>query len=675
MKLKRPHTPSLFFRFLALTLVAVFLLLLPPSAEAQVSVQFIGARAFGERDLRAAIQDQISDLGQRGLTRARADDLAFFVASYYRTRGYARAEVTYQIRGNGLALIIREGPKALIRSLRFRGNAAFPEATLAPYVTGTKPEDLAEAKLTYSEKGLSEAADRVRGFYVSEGFLDVEVVTEGTRVIAGGTAADLQITIKEGTRYTFASVTFSTRTGFAEAALKEGLGANTSGPFTAYAVDAMERSLESWLRAKGYHAAEVEAVWDKAKARGGRVDVHFEIKRGAQYRIRNVTISGNRQIRREFMDRRFEGLEGQIYDPAKVDERYRELQRTGLFRRLRVVPVPSGPNTVDLVVEVEEAKQKEIGLELGFGSYDGLIAGFRYSDRNFQGWGRPISLRLEHAQRGFRGELLYIDPWFLESGWALRARLFSEQREERGYEDASTGGRVDFSRKLTNRWTAAAFLEGSVTKLTTRGIEEPLLGPTNYTLAAGGLTSTVDYRDDPLNPRRGWILSNSIEFNLIDKSYAFTRLTGRYSFYRSIGRGLLAMGVRTGWIIPAGDASEIPIDLRYFNGGATTVRSFAERELGPRDRHGHPVGGTWYTVANIEYDFPITGALDGAVFADAGNLFNDEAPGINDMRYAIGVGLRYRLPIGPIRLDYGYNPDRRQFEDRGAFHLSFGFAF
>jgi outer membrane translocation and assembly module TamA len=106
------------------------------------------------------------------------------------------------------------------------------------------------------------------------------------------------------------------------------------------------------------------------------------------------------------------------------------------------------------------------------------------------------------------------------------------------------------------------------------------------------------------------------------------------------------------------------------------VRSFGERDLGPHDNHGHPVGGEFFTVFNVEYTFPILGELQGAVFTDAGNLLpSSEDIGLNDMRYAVGAGLRYKLPVGPIRLDYGVNPDPRQFEDFGAFHFSFGFAF
>ncbi|PYL12229.1 MAG: hypothetical protein DMF43_09045, partial [Verrucomicrobia bacterium] len=124
------------------------------------------------------------------------------------------------------------------------------------------------------------------------------------------------------------------------------------------------------------------------------------------------------------------------------------------------------------------------------------------------------------------------------------------------------------------------------------------------------------------------------------------------------------------------EATAIPIDERFFNGGAESVRSFGERDLGPHDRKGHPIGGEFFTVFNIEYTFPIIGELQGALFTDAGNLLpTSEHPGLNDMRYAIGAGLRYKLPIGPIRLDYGVNPDPHSDEDFGAFHFSFGFAF
>jgi len=186
------------------------------------------------------------------------------------------------------------------------------------------------------------------------------------------------------------------------------------------------------------------------------------------------------------------------------------------------------------------------------------------------------------------------------------------------------------------------------------------------------------------------VFDNTLDFasSAIGSQIDFIRSTARFTYFQPIGREpkpgqpdrrtLLAFGARVG-IIHSLDGSnmvsDLPIDERFFNGGNTTVRSFSERDLGPHDGD-NPIGGEFLTVFNVEYTFPIYGELQGAAFIDAGNLLpSSENPGLDDMRYAIGLGLRYKLPIGPIRLDYGYNPDQRPGEDVGAFHFSFGFAF
>jgi outer membrane protein assembly factor BamA len=368
-------------------------------------------------------------------------------------------------------------------------------------------------------------------------------------------------------------------------------------------------------------------------------------------------------------------LQGKTYDPEKLDETYRELLRTGLFTNLRVSPTADGPEELRLDVTVQEAKAREVGFTIGAGSYEGFLAGIRLGDRNLFGNGRPLTLAIDYSQRGLKGELLYVDPWLFDTGFSLRARIFSAQRVEEGYSKEEVGWRFDLSRRVLSHLELAAFIEQASVSITEATIDESLLGPTSYFLSSVGLTGSVDYRDDPLNPSRGWIFTGALDFTTIDGEAAFTRFTTRLSYYVPIGKCLLAFGARAGLMKPVNDIAEIPIDERYFSGGATTVRSFAERELGPKDRSGDPIGGEFFTVFNTEFTFPIVGALRGAVFVDAGNLAASDAPGVDAMRYAVGAGLRYALPIGPLRLDYGLNPSPRADEDRGAFHFSFGFAF
>jgi outer membrane protein assembly factor BamA len=218
------------------------------------------------------------------------------------------------------------------------------------------------------------------------------------------------------------------------------------------------------------------------------------------------------------------------------------------------------------------------------------------------------------------------------------------------------------------------FGEAAVFNVTGTGIDQDLLGPTSYTRVTAGLTQNSDFRNDPLNPNRGFVFNSSFDYTEVESGTGFTRSIGRFSYYLPLGKTILAFGARAGYI--SANADEVPIDSRFFNGGENTVRSFAERELGPKS-HGNPIGGTLYTVFNIEYDFPIAGALDGAVFVDAGSLKSIDDPEASQMRYGIGVGVRYKLPTGPVRLDLGINPDpnRRTDEKIGAINFSFGFAF
>ncbi|MBE2180424.1 MAG: BamA/TamA family outer membrane protein [Chthoniobacterales bacterium] len=106
------------------------------------------------------------------------------------------------------------------------------------------------------------------------------------------------------------------------------------------------------------------------------------------------------------------------------------------------------------------------------------------------------------------------------------------------------------------------------------------------------------------------------------------------------------------------------------------MRSFSEHSLGPEDKSGCPLGGETFTVFNAEYTFPFVGDLQGAVFLDAGNLLSDARDfGLEDMGCGVGAGMRYNLPIGALRLDFGLNPAPRSGEAIGALHFAIGVAF
>jgi outer membrane protein assembly factor BamA len=306
----------------------------------------------------------------------------------------------------------------------------------------------------------------------------------------------------------------------------------------------------------------------------------------------------------------------------------------------------------------------------------------QWADRDLFGYGRPLFTSIEISERGYKGEILWDDPHFLESNVELKIRLSAFTFDFDGYSKFEIGDRVEFSYSFTKQYQVGIFGSERRVEIVSSDIKDKFIGDTKYFVSSIGLFHTLDLRDSPVVPSRGFVFNQTFELAAsgIGSEIELFRTTVRASYFLPIGKTLLEFGARAGLVRPLTesirDINAIPIDERFFNGGATTVRSFGERELGPHDNHGHPVGGEFFTVFNIEYTFPILGELQGAIFTDAGNLLpTSEDIGLNDMRYAIGAGLRYKLPVGPIRLDYGVNPDPRPDEDFGAFHFSFGFAF
>jgi outer membrane protein assembly complex protein YaeT len=648
-------------------------------APSKGTVVFSGEQAITEKELRAAQVEALGEIQNNGVSSARADDLAYYVGAYYRKQGYAKVDVSYEIQGDSILIKIDEGPKSVLHQLTFTGNHAVDNKTLYDYMIGATPERLAResAKFPYTTAEISAGVDRIRGLYLSKGYLNVTIDASGVKLSKDGIQADVTVLIHEGPQFTVGEITFTGDTLFPREKLIAALGESTSGPFAPGTAESMQHNLQSFYKGQGHYQAEVTATADPTQVKSGPVPIEFDVVPKPLFRFGGINVRNETpkpRLRPDFLPKRLAALHGQVYDPKKVDEVYRDMLKTGLFDTFRISLQPQPNNELALDLTATEAKAKELGFAVGVGSYEGLTGGIRLGDRDFLGNGRPLTASADYSQRGLTAELVYVDPWFLDSPYSLRARLYSEDRTEIGYDKNDVGLRVDLTRKVLPHLELGIFGEAAVFHVTTTGIDEDLLGPTDYTRVSAGFTQNSDFRNDPLNPNRGFVFNTSFDFTEIENATNFTRSLGRFSYYLPFGKTMLAFGARGGYI--SANADEVPIDSRFFNGGENTVRSFSERELGPKS-HGNPIGGTLYTVFNIEYTFPLASALDGAVFVDAGSLKNIDDPEASKMRYGIGFGVRYKLPTGPVRLDFGLNPDpnRRTDEKIGAINFSFGFAF
>jgi outer membrane protein assembly complex protein YaeT len=677
-------------------------------ARRTTAIEFRGQRAFTEKQLRSQLKEQITALDQEGLTAARADDLAFFLSLIYKKHGYTKVEVHYAIEaGDRLRLEIAEGPLLTLGTVTFEGNVKEPKDKLFDFAVGPTRERYSKLQrnLPFVEADMREGADLVHRLYLAEGFLDATVDPPRYTYRDEANQVDITIPIHEGRQYFFGNVRFTGQTIYDAETLRGQIIDLLKQPYTDARVADIPRRLQAYFKGRGYYAVKVAATSTPEASKDGKVPVQITVAPGPVYHFGDVTVNGLKSLRPSFVTKRFRGLSGKPYSPDALDERFRTLMQTGLFSILQIKPVPVDGDVLQLEISAEEAKSKQIGFSVGYGTYPGGIIGAEYRDRNFLGYGRPVTTSVEVSQRGYKGEIGYDDLFFLDSDFALKIRLGALTFDFDGYSKFEFGGRFEITRKITKQDEAGVIFSIRHVEVTSADIKPIFLGQTSYLVNTVGFTNTFDLRDSPLVTPRGLIIGNTMDLalNAFGSQIEFVRTTARVGYYlpfapkaltpgvvedqtgkplqRWFRQSSLAFGARLGVIHSlttsgSGEAVEIPIDERFFNGGNSTVRSFGERELGPADRKGHPIGGEFSTVFNAEYTFPILGELQGALFADAGNLLpSSEEPGLDDMRYGVGVGLRYKLPIGPIRIDYGYNPDRRRNEDFGAFHFSFGFAF
>lgn len=667
----------------------------PPPAEpagvARFNLRFTGVTAFSEDELRTVLAEQIGGIQSAGLTAAAADDTAFFLAVHYRKQGYSQVEVREEIAGAGtLILHVTEGAITEIAETRFIGNASIEAEKLKEYLLGATRERLSrfDKTIPYIEGDILTGVERIRGLYLSEGFLDSEVAKPEIDLSADTTQATVTVRIDEGTRYTIGNidvtgdVVFFRRGATGGGAqisedLEKQLRAYTGKPFTPAQIINLRRTVVYSYKTRGYYDTRVEAEADPARAVDGVVPVFFHVDSGSVYQFDGIEVSGLDRLREGFLQNRFGRLTGKIYSPDKLNEVFRRMMRTGLFTRLQVDTESLPTREVKIKLQVEEARAKELGFALGYGTFEGPFVGVSAAERDLFGTGRPIEARAEFAQRFYKGEALFRDPWFLESDYELRVRAFGLSSSFNGYDKFELGGRIELAKQLTPKTEVVGFVLGRNVGVTNLGIDPAEIGPTTYMANSVGASITFDMRDSLLNPRKGWILGASADYATaaIGSDLDFFRATYRFSYYLPIKRTLLALGARGGFIEPLGSLERLPIDERFFNGGSRSVRSFAERELGPTDMNGFFIGGQTFSVYNIEFVFPIFGDLEGAVFVDAGSVGRRTGDGLGDLRYGIGGGLRYKLPVGPLRLDYGWNPSPRDEEAAGAFHFSFGVAF
>ena len=636
--------------------------------------------------------------GQRNLTE------------YMQSEGYFDATVRFSESEPepGRSVIeyqIDRGTRHKLRNIIIAGNLYFDTATLRERMYVQPVSFLRFRAGRYSPRLLAQDLDAIRGLYQANGFRDVEVTSEVLESPLDHTEISVRVQIIEGPQWFVSELTLTGVNADDQVYLRSIVRSTEGQPFSAANVAADRDAILTSYFNNGYPDATF--AWTQtAGPSDGMIDLGFSIQTGVRQYVRGVLVRGLETTDPALVASRIRLKAGDALSQSQIAESQQRLYDLGIFAKVQTATQnPEGKEESKYVLfYADEARKYSLNFGLGAelarigGGTTSLnapagAAGFAprvsigLSRINFLGLGHTISLQTLTSTQQRRALLNYLAPQFKGNpNLALSiSALFNDARDVRTFAARRWEGSIQLSQRFSRATTGQFRFTFRRVTLDTNSLKIsptliPLLSrPVRVGLVGGTLFR--DRRDDPVDSKRGTY--NSMDVALataaLGSQTSFARVMLRNSTYHRIARDLiLARSVQFGYIGRMGGLPDIPLAERFFAGGASTQRAFPDNQAGPRDLlTGFPLGGTALLFHSTELRFPLIGDnIGGVIFHDMGNIYSSlgdmsfrvrqrNLQDFNYMVHAVGTGIRYRTPVGPIRVDIAYGPNSPRF---------FGFA-
>jgi len=669
-------------------LLGVLVIVQEPATKPQIEnykLDFIGLDMLSERELLRAAVDEEADLVKNGYRRAEVDDMAFQMEMRAHALGYPFARVRWQSEVRDAVLHatfeVNEGPYCTLAGVTVTGSTIFPQEELARFCYRSD-ETITDDKPAFVQARVNGAPGSIANLYRAQGYRDVQVGAAEVRFSEDRIQAFVEIQLTEGPRYLIRQITLEGNEVVDEATLLQLSSELIGAPFFPRRAFEVKQGIEDYYADLGYPMSSVTMTRD-LNTETGEVKLHAALQEGMHVRIGEIRVSGQERTRPNFIRNRLELSAGDESDRTLEEESFRNLYRTGLFSRVQIglATEETSPGVRDLLVEVEEGYHREVIIEPGYGSYEKLRLLLGWRHKNIFGTGRILRTEVRPSMKSFNALVGFTDPWLLESDIELDAPVFYRKRQEPSFTREEAGLALQFRYPFTSDLSLLWGYRITRSKVYSESVGAPddiVLGDTTLGAIFGG--PRWDTQNDHFNPTRGgkyWIqvgygaeeLASEVEFvgGEVKASHHWPLNDAEST--------VLAASYRSGFVVPVGVTDEIPLQLRLFNGGENSVRAFEESRLGPFDSSGAPIGGEVFNTANIELRQGLSRAMWLALFADFGNVSLSTSDWFEDIREGYGVGMRYLLPVGALRLDLGFNPNTRRNESDWVLHLSVGMAF
>ena len=577
-------------------------------------------------------------------------------------------------------LEVRPGRRVRMGSISFEGNSAYGDQRLRSFFSGGDGAYFVRAEI---DAGVA----RIRRFYALDGYVNftIEEVRTDSRESPEGLFFDVTVRMREGARYLIdrvgiegAELTESERTE-----LYRELDLIGRAYFPRRISEGALR-LERVLGERGYRP-EIENSVDLRQE--GRALVTYRIQKGPRQVFDSVRIdnSGSTPLRtsRAFLRSFITLSPGETVDFSELDRIESRLYGLGIFAYvdLHTVPVADtgDPRRVTLVAEVEELSSQYLELEAGWNSYELVRGDVTFIDRNLFGLGRQISLRLHGSFKAWGTEASLSDRLLLGQGSTVALTGRYSYRESPSFTQSTAGGDLSLSYQFTPAVGAGGSYE--YTRSVTSNVEGDIVGSEREVLSTGRVRVFGEYdtRNSVVFPVRGTYLQGGLFTapRLLGSDIGFYGGNGEVRFHIPLfDRLTVTAAADYRFRARYGSLESLPIQERLFLGGSNSVRAFGQDELGLVSEEGSARGGMSAIKLTAETRIRVVGSLYGALFWDGGLLAPDPFDLNGEFGHGPGIGVQYNLPIGPIRLDWAWNPGKLYASDsRSHIHLAVGLSY
>jgi outer membrane protein assembly complex protein YaeT len=443
------------------------------------------------------------------------------------------------------------------------------------------------------------------------------------------------------------------------------------------------QSLKTNLFHLGYPDASVElAVTNQTETATNRVEMDMvaTVRSGPQVRIGEVKFTGEKRTRLRTMKRRVRVERGELLDRIRVEDGRYRLAQLGVFSSVALKYEPVDEQTRDVLYDVKEGKSLDVSLLFGYGSYELLRGGVEIEKNDLFGLGHHARVKATQSFKASSGDFIYTVPDLVGRDVDLFANASGLRREEVDFTRIEYGGGFGGHRYL-KEYATDATLRYNYQILNAADVPGVVAAKTATNTTVGSIIGDLkfDRRDNPLYPRKGYKVFANFEIasEYLGGEANYDRLQIAASWHNRIGGGrFISLGISQGMVVSGGGPKDLPFNRRFFPGGETSIRGYGEGEASPRDVHGNFIGCETYTLGTVELEQALTPQWSIVAFSDSlGYATSVHDYPFNVGLYSIGLGLRWKTIIGPVRLEYGYNLNPRPRDPVGTLQFSLGFPF